>query len=100
MRISDCSSDVCSSDLVGIQMLALMNSLGEDLLRVHDWQFLEKSATFVGDGFTPSFALPSDFGRIVDQTAWSIGQRRPRSEERRGGKECVRTCRSRWSPYH
>src|SRR3546814_1625102 len=24
----------------------------------------------------------------------------PRSEERRVGKECVRTCRSRWSPYH
>src|SRR3546814_15147653 len=23
-----------------------------------------------------------------------------RSEERRGGKECVSTCRSRWSPYH
>src|SRR3546814_9216306 len=23
-----------------------------------------------------------------------------RSEERRGGTECVRTCRSRWSPYH
>src|SRR3546814_13509522 len=28
------------------------------------------------------------------------GRYRPRSEERRGGKECVRTCRSRWSPYH
>src|SRR3546814_14293079 len=26
--------------------------------------------------------------------------RRPRSEERRVGKECVRTCRSRWSAYH
>src|SRR3546814_11913102 len=25
---------------------------------------------------------------------------RARSEERRGGKECVSTCRSRWSPYH
>src|SRR3546814_9249606 len=25
---------------------------------------------------------------------------RGRSEERRVGKECVRTCRSRWSPYH
>src|SRR3546814_18220453 len=25
---------------------------------------------------------------------------RRRSEERRGGKECVSTCRSRWSPYH
>src|SRR3546814_11015917 len=24
---------------------------------------------------------------------------RPRSEERRGGQECVSTCRSRWSPY-
>src|SRR3546814_10707583 len=24
----------------------------------------------------------------------------PRSEERRVGKECVSTCRSRWSPYH
>src|SRR3546814_19909333 len=27
-------------------------------------------------------------------------RRRPRSEERRVGKECVSTCRSRWSPYH
>src|SRR3546814_4339081 len=29
-----------------------------------------------------------------------IGLGRSRSEERRVGKECVRTCRSRWSPYH
>src|SRR3546814_19313320 len=28
------------------------------------------------------------------------GIRFVRSEERRGGKECVSTCRSRWSPYH
>src|SRR3546814_12746586 len=28
------------------------------------------------------------------------GGQRQRSEERRGGKECVRTCRSRWWPYH
>src|SRR3546814_15099111 len=26
--------------------------------------------------------------------------RHPRSDERRVGKECVSTCRSRWSPYH
>ena len=25
---------------------------------------------------------------------------KPRSEERRVGKECLRLCRSRWSPYH
>src|SRR3546814_17825990 len=29
-----------------------------------------------------------------------IGRVQPRSEERRVGKECVSTCRSRWSPYH
>src|SRR3546814_20219159 len=29
-----------------------------------------------------------------------VGARRPRSEERRVGEECVSTCRSRWSPYH
>src|SRR3546814_2086934 len=28
------------------------------------------------------------------------GRSGPRSEERRVGKECVSTCRSRWSPYH
>src|SRR3546814_15376998 len=28
------------------------------------------------------------------------GRERHRSEERRVGKECVSTCRSRWSPYH
>src|SRR3546814_15036633 len=34
-------------------------------------------------------ALPTDQTSILD-----------RSEERRVGKECVSTCRSRWSPYH
>ena len=29
-----------------------------------------------------------------------VRRNRPRSEERRVGKECVSTCRSRWSPYH
>src|SRR3546814_5884714 len=32
--------------------------------------------------------------------ARSISLKNRRSEERRGGKECVSTCRSRWSPYH
>src|SRR3546814_16305797 len=37
-------------------------------------------------------------GDLVDQMAVHVQQRR--SEERRVGKECVGTCRSRWSPYH
>src|SRR3546814_2693523 len=39
---------------------------------------------------------------IGAKTQWSVGNVRGRfrSEERRVGKECVSTCRSRWSPYH
>src|SRR3546814_20151849 len=32
--------------------------------------------------------------------SFCITHQRARSEERRVGKECVSTCRSRWSPYH
>src|SRR3546814_18469150 len=50
-------------------------------------------------------------GRIDDRRAVDPGEgregvhpparfRENRSEERRVGKECVSTCRSRWSPYH
>src|SRR3546814_9782000 len=40
-------------------------------------------------------ALGAFLGGDID-----LGRRRQRSEERRVGKECVSTCRSRWSPYH
>src|SRR3546814_11541797 len=49
------------------------------------------SATdWVEGGFTPDEAVA--FAKALE----AIG----RSEERRVGKECVSTCRSRWSPYH
>src|SRR3546814_447260 len=38
--------------------------------------------------------------RIRCSAARSVFRWSMRSEERRVGKECVRTCRSRWSPYH
>src|SRR3546814_20153304 len=53
-------------------------------------------------------ALPGIM-RIAEQQPASVGRRvlaqrdgvaADRSEERRVGKECVSTCRSRWSPYH
>src|SRR3546814_8202606 len=62
MRISDWSSDVCSSDLT----CAYAFSAG-------------------APGRAASLPPPGAA---------------PRSEERRVGKECVSTCRSRWSPYH
>src|SRR3546814_13994138 len=49
--------------------------------------------------------LAPDAGRIVllgeDVTGWPVARRaRLRSAARRVGKECVRTCRSRWSAHH
>src|SRR3546814_6041736 len=77
MRISDWSSDVCSSDLVKSPLDQSWRQLAECL-----------------DGETRK-ALDG----IAVHTARTPAEP-VRSEERRVGKECVSTCRSRWSPYH
>src|SRR3546814_15220227 len=41
-----------------------------------------------------AYIVNTSRGEVVDENALA------RSEERRVGKECVSTCRSRWSPYH
>src|SRR3546814_19502091 len=74
MRISDWSSDVCSSDLHAAlprQKHAAGHYPGRNRL----------SGTYLTAAHQPGAAYT-------------------RSEERRVGKECVSTCRSRWSPYH
>src|SRR3546814_13490546 len=65
-----------------------------------------------GKNFVPSFFnvvphLPHALPVLSDESARGLlwmGKVQPpiyfRSEERRVGKECVSTCRSRWSPYH
>src|SRR3546814_20000046 len=94
MRISDWSSDVCSSDLtVSIDRLwservegrAVLHSVLVELqpeLRIWDALSRGRRLTVVTDVRRLDFVLDG------------------RSEERRVGKECVSTCRSRWSPYH
>src|SRR3546814_7024934 len=90
MRISDWSSDVCSSDLIneiaqkaGFQIYLSgtpMQNAPEEM-----WSYLHM--------FDPEmFPNVRDFQHRF--TTWD------RSEERRVGKECVSTCSSRWSPYH
>src|SRR3546814_13871089 len=100
MRISDWSSDVCSSDLFA----------SEAALVVHD----ERSASVVLDALAlaPSGAVDSCATLHLDEHDLPASgdpvvatDRAPeadpnRSEERRVGKECVSTCRSRWAPYH
>src|SRR3546814_11056814 len=99
MRISDWSSDVCSSDLVGRYLDAALEQLSAQIGKV--FQLLGMSAA---DAEAAAGGLNAP---MAGQARASIGsfhmesqQISARSEERRVGKECVSTCRSRWSPYH
>src|SRR3546814_2698469 len=80
MRISDWSSDVCSSDL----STNLPGYIG------------------VAVGAIADPGCPAPVRSVFEQSrhAWVAIGGAARSEERRVGKECVSTCRSRWSPYH
>src|SRR3546814_13875211 len=105
MRISDWSSDVCSSDLwlslvyvAGHACLALFESsragffTGLFLIALGSGGIKPLVSAFVGDQFDRS---NKHLAKVVYDAFYWI-----RSEERRVGKECVSTCRSRWSPYH
>src|SRR3546814_4397716 len=88
MRISDWSSDVCSSDL------RFRRPLGQQA------HFRRNHAEACS-----SIAGPSRFHASIERQQVGLESERikggdDRSEERRVGKECVSTCRSRWSPYH
>src|SRR3546814_7390254 len=80
MRISDWSSDVCSSDL----------KLARGFLpvRTHSRHHLAN----------PDFRAA--VANSLASEAKAVDAYAARSEERRVGKECVSTCRSRWSPSH
>src|SRR3546814_5481286 len=93
MRISDWSSDVCSSDLDVFRTLAT-ESLAD---RVHNPGLEEARADVIVGGCCVLVALMRTLG--LDEVLVSEADIL-RSEERRVGKECVSTCRSRWSPYH
>src|SRR3546814_13408048 len=98
MRISDWSSDVCSSDLLAVEVdgvavrrLPVVHAQLALEARA-DRTDLHRDQRFVG-------VLAGAFDRLAAGDA-ALEDRWQRSEERRVGKECVSTCRSRWSPYH
>src|SRR3546814_9567986 len=89
MRISDWSSDVCSSDLL---------TAYTGLMRIGQPKAGETVCVAAASG-----AVGSIVGQIAQRlgcrTVGIAGGKAKRSDERRVGKECVSTCRSRWSPY-
>src|SRR3546814_13143299 len=89
MRISDWSSDVCSSDL--FETVDLRHpDVEQDAARLELTEAFQKIS-------------PATEGAGAELGGAKYEADRPadvRSEERSVGKECVSTCRSRWSPYH
>src|SRR3546814_13910272 len=102
MRISDWSSDVCSSDLLqGGSMIeylgANISTSGPGRSNDHGYPVTEPDGAAAGLFFINTlfqFLLgPAEFTASVNHAFRAA----PRSEERRVGKECVSTCRYRGS---
>src|SRR3546814_12625741 len=97
MRISDWSSDVCSSDLTCHRrgafamggMSAFIPVKGDEAANAAALDKVRADKLReVGNGHDGTWVAHPALVPVA------------RSEERRVGKECVSTCRSRWSPYH
>src|SRR3546814_2639923 len=101
MRISDWSSDVCSSDLD-------MGDQYQPIAPVRQ-EFDPRAAAVLSGNTDIGRALHDRLDHLIAQPlaqfdihigmTHQIALQHRRSEERRVGKECVSTCRSRWSPY-
>src|SRR3546814_16725206 len=103
MRISDWSSDVCSSDLatpdVAGQLLDRGIAYAPDYV-VNAGGIINVSAEYLGEDESDVELRVAQIAPRVGELLERAAREGRRSEERRVGKECVRTCRSRWSPYH
>src|SRR3546814_4624153 len=99
LGIRDWSSDVCSSDLRGWFQSSLLTGVAMDgaapyrACLTHGFTVDaqgRKMSKSLGNGIEPREIIKTLGADIL----------RLRSAERRAGKECVSTCRTRWSPYH
>src|SRR3546814_13123729 len=119
MRISDWSSDVCSSDLLhpakvlDTLLLDIEARADIDLGAAESWQSVRFEEADIAAGTPKSVESGSAVGGVAQSLAHNVtltpvlagiplpvGSVLGRLEERRVGKEWVSTCRSRWSRYH
>src|SRR3546814_18075467 len=106
MRISDWSSDVCSSDLTlrfdrrkGQLMDAKRHESAKTPRTARGQRTLRKLLDAAAVEFGEKGFHEASISSITRRAGVALGSFY-RSEERRVGEECVSTCRSRWSPYH
>src|SRR3546814_14886473 len=97
MRISDWSSDVCSSDLADRRDTGGgMSDVGFPLAILAE---ITHRCPLQCPYCSNPLALEAASAELSTD-AWKRVIAEARSEERRVGQECVSTCRYRWSPYH
>src|SRR3546814_8891907 len=95
MRISDWSSDVCSSDLTLIR-----RCLEPCLVCLDEVQWINVFGRLQHGFVLQHFYMTTSSSESGMSWQTDDGIAAERSEESRVGKECVSTCRSRWSPTH
>ncbi|MGD9650608.1 MAG: hypothetical protein AB7G80_04980 [Dongiaceae bacterium] len=65
-----------NNDATARQLLALLNREGKILSRRHNWTALQREYSFTTVASQEAYALPEDFDRLLNQTAWDRSQRR------------------------
>src|SRR3546814_13492504 len=103
MRISDWSSDVCSSDLQVESESGWWNTVSQtdpDGSPNLGYKVRQKGGYFPVAPYDHYVDLRDEISTNLQKAGFILERGHHRSEERRVGKECVSTCRSRWSPYH
>src|SRR3546814_11250059 len=102
MRISDWSSDVCSSDLYATGCVGKWHLGHQPHFRPLKRGFDDYLGVLYSNDMHPVELFDRDQRAEypIDQNTLTRRLADRRSEARRVGKECVSTCRSRWSPYH
>src|SRR3546814_17158229 len=100
MRISDWSSDVCSSDLVGDVSQTIYSFTGATPRYLTDFRRKHPEAAVVR--LVRDYRSTPQVVRLANEVLERAGRHRNAADRQSVvvGKECVSTCRSRWSPVH
>lgn len=62
---------VASEDESFVRLRGLLDSAGQELVQLNDWQIMQKSFTFTtAPGDDGNYDLPTDFSHMIDQTGW------------------------------
>ena len=78
VSIAPVQDPFATNDATFVQLIALMNTAGEELLIQYEWEQLQNEHAIVtADGDSGEYPLPSDFAYMINQTGWERAQNVP-----------------------